>query len=268
MKSGALTALNTAAEKEIDRLVAAIETQRLRVEALTLTAAGLKSEVKVFEQHYTAHVSRYYQELDKVALETKEYRLRLQLRRENVDAEEIEARVESCFRSSRERIEVNAAESAQEKEEPETEKLPEAEAKTLQTLYRKLAKRYHPDKVRDAAVEARHEQLMPLINRAYQEQDFETLERLSLGETDVHIPADKQRALQTELGKLNRAGSQLQSEINRLKAGRSYQLKQEVEAAKRSGTDLLSELTRDLERKVQAGRSHLARLINMWHVVP
>ena len=110
---------------------------------------------------------------------------------------------------------------------------------------------------------------MPLINRAYREQDVQTLERLNLGETAFHVDEktaiEKRAALQSELLQLNRAASQLRLEINRLKTGRTYQLKQQVEKGKETGVDLLTGLAKDLERRVKASRSHLARLINMWH---
>lgn len=268
MKPAALTHINSNAEKETVQLLDAITAQQKQVEELTITIETLKSEVHLFERRYNAHISRYYLELDKVDLETKEYRLRLQLRRENVSEEEIEARVASCFRTSRARV--DASEAVDEPEPtPQEDKLPETKAKHLQDLYRKLAKRYHPDKTLDPKEEARREQLMPLINRAYNEQDLETLERLSLGETELHVSektvAEKRSALQAELRSLNRAASQLRLEINRLKIGRTYQLKQQVENAKETGTDLLTALAKDLERKIKASRGQLARLINMWH---
>ena len=270
MKSAALTHINTAAEKEAARLLEAIETKQRQVEELTIAIETLKSEVNLFERRYNAHISRYYFELDKVELEMKEYRLRLQLHRENVSEEEIESRVEACFRTSRARV--DAYEDVTESEPtPQADKLPDTKAKHLQNLYRQLAKRYHPDKATDAKEEERREQLMPLINRAYHEQDIETLERLSLGETEIHVPektvSEKRSALQTELYRLNRAASQLRLEINRLKTGRTYQLKQQVENAKESGADLLTTLAKDLERKIKASRGQLARLINMWHRV-
>ena len=267
MKPTALVHSHTIHDKETARLLNAIEAKREQVEELTVTVEKLKSEVDVFQRQYNAHISHYYLELDKVELETKEYSLRLQLRRENVSEAEIEARVESCFKISRARVE--AHKEAEDSQPPsQTDEIPEPQAKHLQNLYRTLAKRYHPDKAIDTEEQHRREQLMPLINRAYQEHDIQTLERLSLGETDSDISektaAEKRAALQTELRNLNRAASELRLEVNRLKMGRTYQLKQQVENAKKAGTDLLVGLAKDLERKVKTSRSHLTRLINMW----
>ena len=151
----------------------------------------------------------------------------------------------------------------------ETNDLPEQEAKYLQSLYRKLAKRFHPDKAAHTEEKHRRKQLMPLINRAYNEQDVRILERLSIGETDIATQAEgsiaeKKEQLQTKLRSLHRATSELRSEINRVKAGRTYQLKQQVENAEKSGSDLLTTLAADLKRKVQSSRAQLTRLINMW----
>ena len=76
--------------------------------------------------------------------------------------------------------------------------------------------------------------------------------------------AEKKEQLQTKLRSLHRATSELRSEINRVKAGRTYQLKQQVENAEKSGSDLLTTLAADLKRKVQSSRAQLTRLINMW----
>ena len=268
MKPDALVHVDNIDEKQIAQLLDAIEVKQAEVEELIVAVDTLQSEVGLFQRRYNAHISRYYLELDKVELETKEYRLRLQLRREKVNEEEIEARVESCFRASRERIDayeaVDASEQASQEDKP-----PDPSPKHLQNLYRKLAKRYHPDKAADAEEQQRRQQLMPLINRAYHEQDVQTLERLNLGETAPDdakkTAAEKRAALQVELRQLNRAASELRLEINRLKTGRTYQLKQQIEQAKEIGSDLITGLAKDLERRVKASRSHLARLMNMWH---
>jgi hypothetical protein len=268
MKPAAFVHVNNVNEKQIAKLLDTIEAKQAQVAELTVAVENLKSEVDVFQRRYNAHISRYYLELDKVELETKEYRLRLQLRREKVREEEIEARVESCFKASRARIDTHEVVD-ESQPTPQEDKLPDTKAKHLQNLYRKLAKRYHPDKAVDAKEQQRRELLMPLINRAYHEQDVQTLERLSLGETEPDVikktATEKQAALQTELRHLNRATSELRLEINRLKTGRTYQLKQQVEKAKETGSDLLTGLAKDLGRRVKASRTHLARLINMWH---
>ncbi len=268
MKPTTLVHINNNEQREINRLLQVIEEKRGQVEELTVTKELLKAEVDLFQHRYNAHVGHVYLELDKVELETKEYRLRLQLHREDISEEEIEGRVESCFRESRARIDASETQKEDEQKSEKNE-LPDKEAKFLQNLYRKLAKRFHPDKAEHPEEQNRREQLMPLINRAYHEQDIQILERLSIGETDFSIDSEdstvvKRERLQAELRNLNRATAELRSEINRVKAGRTYRLKEQVETAEKNGQDLLTTLAGDLKRKVQSSRAQLTRLINMW----
>lgn len=268
MKPTTLVHINNNEQREINRLLQAIDEKREQVEELTVTKEHLKAEVDLFQHRYNAHVGHVYLELDRVELETKEYRLRLQLRREDISEEEIEARVESCFRENRARIDASETQKEDEQKSQKNE-LPDKEAKYLQNLYRKLAKRFHPDKSEESEERNRREELMPLINRAYHEQDIQILERLNIGETDFSLDSEdttvvKREKLQSELRNLNRATAELRSEINRVKAGRTYRLKEQVETAEKNGQDLLTTLAGDLKRKVQSSRSQLTRLINMW----
>ncbi len=268
MNPATLVYINSKEEKEVNRLLQTIEEKRGQIEELTVTMENLKAEVDLFQHRYNAHVGRYYFELDKVDLESKEYRLRIQLRREDISEDEIEARVEACFRENRARINA-ATEQSDSDEDTETNELPDEEAKYLQKLYRKLAKRFHPDKSEDADEQNRRLQLMPLINRAYKENDLQILERLSFGETEATLQTEesisqKMERLHIELRSLNRATSELRSDINRVKAGRTYQLKQQVETAENKGNDLLTTLAADIKRKVQASRVQLTRLKNLW----
>lgn len=268
MKPSTLVYINKYEEKELNRLLQNIEEKRKQVEDLTVSMEQLKEEVDLFQHRYNSHVGRFYLELDKVELEAKEYRLRLQLHRENVSKEEIEERVESCFRENRAQYDTVEQDIENEKQSGKSQ-LQEKDAKYLQNLYRKLAKRFHPDKVEHPDEQNRHEQIMPLINRAYNDQDILILERLNIGETDFsenteQTIKEKREHLQKDLRNLNRVMSELRSEINRVKAGRTYQLKQQVEDEEKKGNDLLSTLATDLKRKVKSSQKQLTRLMNMW----
>lgn len=268
MKPATLVYINRYEEKEVKKLLQTIEEKRKQVEDLTVTVEQLKEEVDLFQHKYNSHVGRFYLELDQLDLEAQEYRLRLQLQQENVSAEEIEKRVEACFKENRARFNTVDNDKISKKKKKKNQ-LPEKEAKYFQNLYRKLAKRFHPDKAEHPDEQDRHEQLMPLINRAYEEQDLLILERLNIGETDIteqteQTHKEKREQLHKDLRNLNRIMSELRSEINRVKAGRTYQLKQQVENAEKNGNDLLSTLAADLKRKVKSSKKQLTNLINMW----
>lgn len=274
MSSSSPIPIRTRDEVEIERLMTAIQEKHDQITELTLTFEDLKLEIRQFEREYNARVGQFYVELDKADLETKEYRLRLRLMREGVSDAEVEMRVEACFRSERQRLEEYETETAEAKAQPEATKpkpvLPKEQMKQLRKLYLRLAKTHHPDKADRVEEQNKRAQLMTLINRAYEDRDLQTLERMHVEE----IPAEqvteetsrerKQRLMQ-EINRLMRIIGELRLELNQTKSSRIYQLKQEVETAREDGIDLLADLAKGLQRKINASRRKLAELVDVFH---
>ena len=274
MNPSTLIPLKTRDEVEIEQLMMAIQAKRDEITEMTLALENLKHEVYRFERGYNARIAEFYFELDKAELETKEYRLRLRLLQEGVSHTELEMRVESCFRSERNRLADYENEIGVEDEKSgEMEKkqtLPKDQLKQLRTLYLKLAKVYHPDKANHGEQQNKRKQIMTLINHAYENQDLQTLQRMHVGEIlqdefAEEIPRERKRRLMQEMNRLMRAIGELRLEINHTKSGRIFQLKQEVEKARENGIDLLANLARDLQRKINTSRHRLADLVNVFH---
>ncbi len=274
MNPSTLIPLKTRDEVEIEQLMMAIQAKRDEITEMTLALENLKHEVYRFERGYNARIAEFYFELDKAELETKEYRLRLRLLQEGVSHTELEMRVESCFRSERNRLADYENEIGVEDEKSgEMEKkqtLPKDQLKQLRTLYLKLAKVYHPDKANHGEQQNKRKQIMTLINHAYENQDLQTLQRMHVGEIlqdefAEEIPRERKRRLMQEMNRLMRAIGELRLEINHTKSSRIFQLKQEVEKARENGIDLLANLARDLQRKINTSRHRLADLVNVFH---
>ena len=274
MNPSTLIPLKTRDEIEIKQLMMAIQAKRDEITETTLALENLKHEVYRFERGYNARIAKFYFELDKAELETKEYRLRLRLLQEGVSHTELEMRVESCFRSERNRLaNYNSEIGVEDEKSGETKKkqtLPKDQLKQLRTLYLKLAKVYHPDKANHGEQQNKRKQIMTLINHAYENQDLQTLQRMHVEEFlqdkfAEEIPRERKRRLMQEMNRLMRSIGELRMEINHTKASRTFQLKQEVEKARENGIDLLANLARDLQRKINTSRHRLADLVNVFH---
>lgn len=270
-----LIPLKTPEELETERLLKEVHAKQNQIAELTLALEDLKLEVNRFETEYNAILGKLYVELDKVNLEIKEYTLRVQLIEKEaiVNKAKIDDRVEESFKEERQRVfeyEHRAAQDSQKFEKIQSEpEIDAATAKQLRKLYLKLAKIYHPDKAKTNTEREKNERMMSLINRAYEEKDARTLQRLvkSAKENEEILnetPYQRQQRLRTEHNKLDEVIADLKAEIEEIKASGSYKLKTTVEQTRKRGEDILAKLAKDIRRKIDAGRRKLEDLMQRF----
>jgi hypothetical protein len=259
---------------KIDELQFVLQSKRQQVAEMTLDLEDLKLEVRHFQKTYDLRVAGAYVELDKVNLSRKEYRLRLRLVREGVCQTEIEERVASCFKSERRRLEDYESDATELEGEIEKDsnknKLSTHQTKQVRKLYLELAKIYHPDKSAEGEDDyERQKQMMTVINRAYEDQDLDTLKRISVesvDETELQNQtfAERKKHLTQQLNRATGSISDLLVEIKRIKSGETYQLKQEVNKAREEDIDLIANLVKGIQRKVNANQRKLAEIISIF----
>ena len=267
--------LKTPEDAEIEKYLTDIQAKQEHIAGLTLSLEDLKLDVSRFETQYNAIVGRLYVELDRVNLEVKEYMQRIRLVKEEKIAseEKINAHVRESFKEERQKVSQEAQQVEQDEQEYEQIKAEETPDKTttkqLRKLYLKLAKIYHPDKSENDAQREKNERMMSLINRAYEENDILTLERLlstaeDREEIEGETKAEKRRRLKREHSRLDRIIASLKMEIDGINKTETYKLKVEVEEAQAHGEDLFGKLAKDLQRKIDAGKRRLKGLIQTF----
>lgn len=132
----------------------------------------------------------------------------------------------------------------------------------LKTLYRGLARRFHPDLAEDEADRAHRNDLMALINEAYSSGDIDSLRVLEEQHVDFsvdEVPQSAEMPLETLLlRKLHQQSADLamqiqdlQFEYNTLMHDPLMDLKIQVKLAQMKGRDLLQEMADDLREDYQ-----------------
>lgn len=124
----------------------------------------------------------------------------------------------------------------------------------LKQLYRRLARRFHPDLVLDEADRAYRTDMMMAINAAYAAGDIDALERLA-NEPDTisYEPRSLEElaaALQREVDHCRRRLAEIAAEIATLEKHDSSRLMRRAEKAAAAGRDLLAELAADLRLRI------------------
>ncbi|GAB5492975.1 MAG: hypothetical protein Phog2KO_31900 [Phototrophicaceae bacterium] len=130
------------------------------------------------------------------------------------------------------------------------------ENKSIKSLYRQLARQYHPDLAQDEADRERRTKIMSLINTAYQNEDFESLRALDNANPEQkteafnsQIPLDMMifRQLQAQSHDLAVEIRDLKDTLHELRFGHMMELKLEASIAKSKGKDFLAELADDMQ---------------------
>jgi len=150
-----------------------------------------------------------------------------------------------------------------------------ADDQQLKRLYRRLARRYHPDLAADESEQQYRTDKMAALNEAYASGslvemivlDEATGEASISGGASQHTDVELAQALETELARLRRKIHLVQNEIETLHNNPVVQLSLDVKLARRQGRDLVQEMNVDIERRIvhaTAKRDELkARLARM-----
>lgn len=125
---------------------------------------------------------------------------------------------------------------------------PQAE---LKSLYRKLARRYHPDLARSDTERILNTEQMTIINQAYATGDLRTLRSLAGVFVKSTLPDYLRPSLpQSELERVQERLRQVQAQIKHLETLPIVKLSLEAKLARRQGRSLLTEMIIDLRRRL------------------
>lgn len=125
----------------------------------------------------------------------------------------------------------------------------------IKVLYRKLARRYHPDLTRNDADRVASNEQMTEINQAYNAGDLPALMKLAGMKipygVDLRQPASRHDESLSDLEQVERKLKSVRQQINQLSRLPVIKLSLEVKLARHHGRDLLSDMATDLEIKVR-----------------
>ncbi len=139
----------------------------------------------------------------------------------------------------------------------------------LKSLYRSLAKRFHPDLASDPGEKPWREHTMARVNEAYRAQDLAALRQLADERPQPPAPpmppAPKTREqvlaeLQAEIERLDELAVKLEQQLDELAKSPAVQLKLEALWARRAGGDLLADMGRQLQTEIARAEKELAAL--------
>lgn len=226
----------------------------------------LELEIAAFEVLYNAEVKPIQDELDAVKRHIEAYTIRndlVRFRGSQLSPAQLEAEVELRLGVRRPPSAADAMPHQAPKWEgaPPSAKLEAAAKADLKSLYRELAKRFHPDLAASDLERESKGRRMAEINDAYAQGDVEALRRAaSQSGVRPNLPPTLAE-LVAERDRLDGLIARLKQDIAELNRDPLLLLKIDASLARRSGRDLIAEMATDLHIQLVERRGALNKLI-------
>jgi predicted nucleic acid-binding Zn-ribbon protein len=251
-------------DRELDALAAALAARQERIAQLELDLLNSQTELAAFNAEIEQRLGMLQRRLETLEAELADARHKASRRAlwgERASSPDVPEDVITQYQRlwGRDTKTAPSAPSAA----PAPARVDEAE---LKTLYRALAKRFHPDLASDLSEKPWREDMMAKVNDAYRAQDLAALRQLANEHPEPPAPPapkTRERVLaerQAEIERLDELASKLEQQLEELAKSPAVQLKLEALWARRAGGDLLADMGRQLQAEIGRAEKELAIL--------
>jgi hypothetical protein len=241
-------------ERELNKKRAELAQLEEELSRKELKLATLRAELKAFEARYVRIIGVRYAELDEIIAQIA--KLHLRLNPDDKNAQEVAAKARAWARKS--------ARATDDTNEIKQQRF--KASKHLKKLYRKVAKRIHPDLTTDSKERRRREFMMAAANRAYEEGDeaelYRILRRWESGPEPVKgkSPAAELIRVIRKIAQVRERLRIIETDISELKQSALYELKTKVEESQDKGRDLLAEMASRIDKNIALSKIRLKKL--------
>jgi hypothetical protein len=239
--------------EELEKLRAKVAHRREYLELLEMELFNTRESLQEFTQAYNEHLGGYESELS---------RLEALLEASFEEEEKARAKLKGGKKGGWRFSGGHHTQSDEENDrKSEAEKDPAFEKK-IRELFRKLAKRFHPDLASEMEDKSEREKIMAKINQAYTARDMKSLEsfakQMKEGQSERTLgPEAAILRHKVELRQLESMIFEVEHTIREIDLSRAMQLRSELHFEKESGRDLFADVESGLKERIAELRDHL-----------
>jgi uncharacterized small protein (DUF1192 family) len=254
-------ALDRAGDSDLRELQLDINERQDRIAQLEFELSDTNADLGRFEQEYQERVGMLEQQVQNLEADLEQARFRAARKAqwgERADSPDLHVDVLEQFRRT-------WTPRDKPPEPPPEQPITDQMKAELKTLFRALAKRFHPDLVTDPEAKRWRQKIMAQVNEAYAAQDVRALRALGEKQDRPEAPVQKTREqilvdMQAEVRRLDGVIRNLERTLQELINSHTVQLMLEVTIAARQGRDLLSEMAASLRTRIAQLKSEIAAL--------
>lgn len=264
----AIARIDTPEELEYARYLGEVETRRRRIADLETEIQALKEALGRFSAEYHTRVGKLFAELDRIELEIAECEYRnTRLQGEpDIEPADLDREIHEHFSRQREQVHEEEEETRRYERASREEQHPILDAPTeamLKSLFRDLAKRFHPDLARTVVERERREIIMKRINEAFYNRDIAALQAIS-AEAAFEDASFDQKTIGEKLVWAIREVSRLDALISSITEEHRALMESELGQLwqrQQSGENIIERLAREVHSDIEKAREGLDQLI-------
>jgi predicted nucleic acid-binding Zn-ribbon protein len=254
-------ALEEAGDAELRELQEELSLRQERVAQLEFELADTRADLSRFESTYEAKLGPLENRIEELKADLEQARIRSARRAqwgERLESEDQPVDVLEQFRKT-------WTPRDKPPEPPPAPEVDDVSKEQMKTIFRALAKRFHPDLVTDPKLKLWRQDVMAQINEAYAAQDMAALqkfvERPDRPEEKVEKTREQQIAdLYKEIRRLDQVIRDLERTVKDLINSHTVKLMLEVSIAAQQGRDLLQEMANAMKSDIAKMEAELASL--------
>ncbi len=232
-------------ELKKNRLRAVIQKKRVLLQTLVVKTEMLRINLEMAKQEYMVKVGNLFLKDSHLDLEIIRLKNLLHLMKEGLSYDEAVTKVTQTYYAQQ--LELELEQKRMQEEEAVYQKREEQYAKVtgdIKKVWKKLIAKFHPDLVQDPEEKKKRDTIMKLINRAYQEGNYDQLVKIQEENVaDQELTIDN---LEEILIKVLNEIMQQNEEYKELKQSEWYYWMIKIEKAKKKNINIFVDTERQL----------------------
>jgi hypothetical protein len=229
-----------------------ITVRRKKLVALITKCEELRVELDLVQQEYTVRVGKLFHKTNQQDLDIIYYNNIIDLMSKGMSYADAVQKLDDTFYAQQRKLdeEREQMKRAQQLYEMHIGTAKKSDDPQIKNLWKQLVSKFHPDLVQDTKEKSRREEIMKLINRAYQEQNVESLKRLQ-NEANIELDIDNTIAdLERVLVDIENQIIEQEEVYIDLKTSEWYQWKINIARAKKKDTDVFADIEHNLLNEI------------------
>lgn len=238
--------------KELEQKIAKLENTLLEILEKN---EQLKIDLSILKREYNIKVGRLYLRLDELEIAIVMYKTIDERIKKGEGYDYARSQAEEEIKEQKEKVNKERRNINGEEKSKSAKNISDEEKKQLKELFRKLSLRFHPD------LENGNEKIMEKINKAYAENDLNTLQNIFVLENVEFVNTIHSiEALKEKIQKIEEAIKKATYDYSILQTSEWGVLKQNIEDASKKSRGLLSELSEKILNDIALKEMELKKL--------